>query len=471
MWLHMLRSVLEGRAGRGPAATTMDDVISAGDEGAARRRSGAPTSTPKIAYVLGEYPLVSLTFIQREIAALRDLGLEVTTCAMRRTDPGQHRGPAEKAAATETFHVIEAMKRPAVFLAAQAAALGRPSRYFATLRLALAIRSPGLRALVYQLIYFFEATVLARHLATRGATHMHAHFTTNAATVAMLASELTAIPFSFTLHGPADLLEPVRWKIGEKAARARFVATISHYARSQLMFHTDPGHWDRLHIVHCGVEPERYAGEVATAPGETRAIFVGRIAPVKGLSLLIEAMTRLQEALPDLTLTIVGDGPDRAAIEAAAAPLGNRVRFTGYLSQEEVARDLAAADFAVLPSFAEGVPVFLMEALASGKPVVATQVAGVGELVAPGVHGVLVPPGDVESLTEAIRTLAGDPAARAAMGQAGRRKVVAEFDIATEAARLAALFSDLAPQPVRPDPAGTFSLQPSLPAFPGKGKS
>jgi len=272
----------------------------------------------------------------------------------------------------------------------------------------------------------------------------------------MLAGELTGLPFSFTLHGPADFLDPYRWKIGQKAARARFVATISHYARSQLMFHTPPEHWDRLHIVHCGVDPARYRPHGTVIPagpdGEIRAIFVGRLAPVKGLRLLIEAFMRLKDDLPDLTLTLVGDGPDRPAIEAAAAPLGDRVRFTGYLSQDQVAAEVRAADFAVLPSFAEGVPVFLMEALASGKPVVATQVAGVGELVQAGVHGALVPPGDVESLTEAIRAMAKDPKARAAMGQAGRTKVAADFDIATEAARLATLFAGLDPQPVRPTP-------------------
>lgn len=413
-----------------------------------------PQDPRKIAYVLGEYPLVSLTFIQREIAALRDLGVDVITTAMRRTDPSQHRGDAEREAAATTFYVIAALKRPPVALAALAAGLARPQRFFSALRLALATGAPGARALVYQLIYFAEALVLARHLRADGATHMHAHFTTNAATVAMLTSELTEIPFSFTLHGPADLLEPYRWKIGEKAARAAFVVTISHYARSQLMFHTDPAHWDRLHIVHCGVDPDRYIGGGALPSGEIRAIFVGRVAPVKGLRLLVEAMVRLADEIPNLNLTLVGDGPDRPLIEAAAAPLGDRARFTGYLSQDDVADALKTADFAVLPSFAEGVPVFLMEALAAGKPVVATQVAGVGELVEPGIHGFLVPPGDVDSLTRAISRMARDGAGRMAMGQAGREKVVREFDARTEAARLAMLFQGQRPQPIRPCPKG-----------------
>jgi len=420
-----------------------------------RHRQTATANRPvRVAYVLGQYPLVSLTFIQREIAGLRALGFDVITCAMRRTDPGQHRGPAEKEAAATTFYVVDAMKRPGVFLSAHVAALARPGRYAAALKLALATRSPGLKALLYQLIYFCEAVVLARHVKAQGADHIHAHFTTNAATVAMLTSELTGIPYSFTLHGPADFLDPYRWKIGEKAARAAFVATISHYARSQLMFHTPPEHWERLHIVHCGVEPARYSTDHTSPPGETRAIFVGRVAPVKGLRLLVEAMARLKEDLPELSLTIVGDGPDRAEVEAAAAATGARVRFTGYLSQSEVSEALSQSDFAVLPSFAEGVPVFLMEAMASGKPVVATQVAGVSELVEDTVHGMLVPPGDVESLTRAMRALATDTRLRAAMGQAGRRKVIAEFDAVTEAARLAALVTGSRGE-LRPQPLGT----------------
>ena len=407
-------------------------------------------SAPKIAYVTGQYPLVSLTFIQREIAALRDLGLEVLTCSMRRTAPDQHRGPAEKEAAKSTFYVLERLRQPLTLMAAQQSLFKGFRRYFLALKLAWSMRSPGLKAALYQLVYFLEATVLARHLVSEGATHIHAHFTAGATTVAMLASELTGIPYSFTLHGPADFLDPYRWKIGEKAARARFVATISHYARSQLMFHTPPEHWEKLHIVHCGVDPARYGKENRRSEKEIRLIFVGRFAPVKGLRLLVEAVSRLAQDLPGLTLTLVGDGEDRDTIEALAAPLGDRVRFTGYLAQDDVAGELCAAHIAVLPSFAEGVPVFLMEALASETPVIATQVAGVGELVEPGLNGLLVAPGDVDALTDAIRQLAGDATRRSAMGTHGRARVAEDFDIRTEAARLAWLFTQGGAPDIRP---------------------
>lgn len=408
-------------------------------------------SLPKIAYIAGEYPLVSLTFIQREIEALRALGADVITCSMRRTPSSQHKGPAEKEAAATTFYVLDALKSPGTALAAQSQLFNRPGKYLSALRLAWKTRAPGLTATFKQLVYFAEATVLARHLEREGVGHMHNHFTTGSATVAMLVNELTGIPYSFMLHGPADLFEPFRWRLDEKTARAKFVATISHFARSQLMFFSNPDHWNKIHIVHCGVHPDRYAHDGAGRDdGKVRALFVGRVAPVKGLRLLVEAMTRLAEELPDLDLVLVGDGEDRTKIEAAAKPLGDRIRFTGYLSQEEVAEEMKACDFFVLPSFAEGVPVVLMEAFASGKPVIATRVAGVAELVEDGTNGLLISPGDVDGLTEAMREMATHTN-RAAMGARGRDKVLAEFDITTEAARLATLLAGL-PSGVRPEP-------------------
>ena len=412
---------------------------------------------PKIAYVTGQYPAVSLTFILREIEALRALGAEVETCSIRRTPADQHRGPAEKAAAASTFYVLSQAKNPLTLLRAQKWLFTAPGRYVRALGLALRTRGPGLISLAYQLIYFLEATVLARHLTERGVEHIHNHFVTGSATVTMLVSELTGIPYSFMLHGPADLFEPYRWRIDEKVARARFVATISNFARSQIMFFSSPEHWDKLRIIHCGVMPENYGQQDQAAipprrPDETRLLFVGRLAPVKGLRVLLEAMAPLVEEFPSLRLVLVGDGPDRAALEKAAAPLGDKVTFTGYLSQAEVAQAMQSTDVFVLPSFAEGVPVVLMEAQATGKPVIATQVAGVGELVEHGVNGLIVPPGDVERLREAIRTLLHDPDLRARMGAEGPARVAADFDISIEAARLARLIAHGPAGPVRPDP-------------------
>ena len=411
------------------------------------------SNLPRIAYLTGQYPEVSLTFILREVEALRDLGAEVLTCSIRRTPPEQHPGPAEKEAAATTFHVLETAKSPLKLLAAQGYLLTRPGAYFRALHLAWKTRPPGLKAALYQLIFFIEATILARHLEREKVDHLHNHFVFGAATVAMLQRELTGIPYSFMLHGPADLFEPYRWALDAKTKRAKFVSTISYFARSQLMFFSNPEDWNKIRIVHCGVTPQLYAGDrPARDDDELRLLFVGRLAPVKGLRVLFEAVELLAPDMPNLRLILVGDGPDRARLEAAANPLGDQVQFLGYKSQAEVAGLMKAADIFVLPSFAEGVPVVLMEALASHLAVIATRVAGVSELVEDGTSGLVVPPGHVEALMEAICMLAADPDRRATMAAAGHAKVLEDFDIRIEAARLLTLITGQEGDALRPDP-------------------
>lgn len=408
----------------------------------------APDSA-KVAYLTGHYPAISHTFILREVETLRDLGREVVTCSVRSADPAHLKGAVEQAEHQRTFYLLAAARRPATLLAAMGMGLRTPGALWRMFRLAWRTRSPGARAALYQLFYMVEALVLGRHLRAQGVTHIHNHFAGPSATVAMLTSELTGIPYSFTLHGPADLLEGQKWRLDEKVARARFVACISHFARSQLMFFSDPAHWDRLRIIHCGIQPERYdRPQLPRAPGPLRLAFVGRFAPAKGLRVLLEAVQIARAQGTDLHLTLVGDGPDRAALETLAAPMGEAVTFTGYQTQDEVAETMAQMDVFVMASFAEGVPVVLMEAMASGKPVIATRIAGIAELVQDGVNGALVAPGDAAGLAQAITAMASDPDSRSRMGAEGRRKVQAEFDIRAEARRLDRLLAgDLGPTP------------------------
>lgn len=406
---------------------------------------------PRLAYLTALYPAVSHTFIQREIAGLRDLGFAVETCAMRRPDAAHLTGPEERAARDETFYVIAEARKPATLPLALIDALAHPRRSLAALALAWRTAPPGIRGGLKQLAYLAEALILARHLRARQIAHLHDHFAGPSANVAMLASALSGIPFSFTLHGPADLYEPETWQLREKIARASFVASISHFARSQAMYFSDPAEWGKLRIVHCGVMPELYDGPKPPQRAGARLIFVGRITAIKGLRVLLAAFARARATRPGLHLTLVGDGDDRAHLERLAAPLGDAVHFAGYLSQGAVAEALAASDAMVLPSFAEGLPVVLMEALASARPVIASQVAGVSELVEDGVNGYLVPPGDEETLADRIGRLADDPALRARMGLAGREKVQAEFDARREAARIGALFAGQGGSAARPE--------------------
>lgn len=399
----------------------------------------SPEAAPplRVAYLTGEYPAVSHTFILREVEALRAGGVEVETCSIRHPGPQHMRGPAERHAAATTFYVIKAAKNLGTLLKAQSEALKTPRRWMSGLALAWRTRPPGLRALLWQLFYFLEASVLARHLRVKGVSHLHNHFGNSSCSVAMLTSVLSDIPFSYTMHGPAIFFEPRIWRIDEKIARARFVACISHFCRSQGMIFAAPEHWSKLKIVHCGIDPARYGTQPQEASGK-RILFVGRLAAVKGVPILLEAFAKVLEEHPDAVLTLVGDGPERRTIEARAQALGcaGMVEFMGYRSQDEVAELLGKADLFALPSFAEGVPVVLMEAMASGLPVVATRIAGISELVEDGTSGHLVPPGDPTALARTISFLLADPDLRTRMGAAGRAKVEADYDISKEAARL-----------------------------------
>ncbi len=409
--------------------------------------------TGPIAYLTGEYPRATDTFIQREVAALRALGLKVETCSVRRTGPAHMVGPEQHTEAARTFYLLGATANPARSLAAHAAALTRPGRYLRALALAWRSAPRGLRGRLYNLIYFAEAAVLARHLRVRGITHLHNHIAKSSCTVAMLASTLSGIPYSFTLHGPDIFFAPEHWRLDEKIARAKFVVCISQFCRSQAMLFSRPADWEKLHVVHCGIHPARY-GPGAGRTGD-QLLFVGRLAAVKGVPVLLDALAAVRKIRPDLHLTLIGDGPDRAALEARVREMGlaDAVTFAGYKAQDEVATTLQSVDALVLPSFAEGVPVVLMEGMAAGLPVVATQVGGVGELVTHSETGLLVPPGDSEALAAALLHLMEDGEARRRMGRAGRKKVVTDFDVGQEAARLAALFrtsdppTDLSPNP------------------------
>src|SRR6056297_2653821 len=231
------------------------------------------SSSVLIAYLVSEYPALSHTFIQREIAALRAEGRSVRTTSLRRTVGAHIAGPVEAEEADQTFYVIEQAKNPKILFGALVAALARPAALARAAALAWKTRAPGSGATLRQLFYLVEAMVLARYLKGQGVGHLHCHFENAGCSVAMLTSELAGIPFSFTLHGPSIFFEPHRQRLDEKIARARFVACISDFARSQGMIFAAPAHWEKMKIVHCGVDPARYG--TARAPEGRHLVFVG----------------------------------------------------------------------------------------------------------------------------------------------------------------------------------------------------
>ncbi len=418
----------------------------------------------RIAYLTGQYPRATDTFIQREVAALRASGVHVRTFSIRKPPMNENVGPEQQAERERTTYLL-----PASFLGLIATGarlkFGSPIRYLRSARLALSVRQPGLKGLLYSLFYFIEAGLLADTMRREKLTHLHNHFGDSSCTVAMLASELGGFTFSFSLHGPGIFFEPMHWRLDEKLKRALFVSNISHFCRSQAMIFCPPEKWDRLHIIHCGVDPDLVEPVTHSGRG-TRLLTVGRLASVKGTPVLLDAVKTLLPNHPDLTLTVVGDGPERKAFEQRAVELGigNHVKFVGYQSQSQVRERLSETDLFVLPSFAEGVPVVLMEAMAAGVPVVATRIAGIAELVDDNQSGRLVPPGDGRALTRAIDALLNDPDTRNTFGQAGRCKVRAEFNIAKESAWLRQIMTSALKgqvEPVRPDSSDAQDTQPA----------
>lgn len=408
----------------------------------------------RIAYLTGQYPRATDTFIQREVASLRQLGFDVQTFSVRKSGAEHFVGEEQKLEYERTFYLLPP-NIPLLIASHLMLVLTGLPRYFKAVKLALATCLPGFRGILYQCFYFAEAGILARQLQSRQIQHIHNHFADSSCTVAMLAAELSGANFSFTIHGPYIFFEPYRWYLGRKIERALFVACISNFCRSQCMFFSPLDCWEKLHIVHCGVDPKLFQPVTHEGPGN-RLLYVGRLAAAKGLPVLLKSLGALQERYPEILLTVVGDGEDRMRLEQLASELGldRNVKFLGYKSQTEVRQYLQETDIFVLPSFAEGVPVSLMEAMASGVPVISTRIAGISELVEDGASGYLVPPGSDDRLSEKIEQLYVDSEKRQSFGERGRSQVLQEFNLPNEARWLSTILH-AAPQgsqlPTRPE--------------------
>ncbi len=386
----------------------------------------------RIAYLTGEYPRATDTFIQREVAGLRAHGVEVHTFSVRPTGAEHIVGPEQQAERDRTTTLLPP-HLPRLLKAHFSLLLSSPRCYAQGLKLAWVGRSPGLKALLYQLFYFIEAGTLAHALQQRKIQHLHNHLADSSCTVAMLAATLAGIRFSFTIHGPAIFFEPYRWRLDLKVRQALFVSCISYYCRSQLMLFCPSEQWPKLHIVHCAVDLQRFK-PVIHQPDRKRLLYTGRLSAAKGLPILFQALTQVVLYHPDLVLTLVGDGLDRQALEALATDLKLTpfLKFVGYQSQNAVCQYLHNSDIFVLPSFSEGLPVALMESLAAGVPVITTAIAGISELVEDGVNGYLIPPGAVEPLVLRLEQLLNNANLRQQMGTAGRMKVAQDFNLAQE---------------------------------------
>jgi glycosyltransferase involved in cell wall biosynthesis len=398
----------------------------------------------KIAYFINQYPKVSHTFIRREIFALERLGFEVERLALRGWTE-RVPDPVDLAEQGRTRYVLEegvaGLILPALGQLARA-----PARLGAALKLAFRVSGRSDRRLLLHLFRVIEACRLRRFLRDSGAARVHAHFGTNSAEVAMYARMLGGPPYSLTIHGPEEFESPMA--IGEKVARADFVAAISLYCRSQIYLRSAASEWAKVHVVRCGIEaafhdsPEN-AARAIQPPVAHRFVCVGRLCEAKGQLILVEAVARLRAKGVSVELVLAGDGDLRGEIEAAVDRLGIRpqVRITGWISSERVRDEILAARALVLPSFAEGLPVVIMEAMALRRPVLSTFVAGIPELVVPGETGWLFPAGSLDHLVAAMEDcLARSEGEMERLARAGYERVAALHSVEREAAKLGQLF-------------------------------
>lgn len=395
----------------------------------------------RVSYFINQYPKVSHSFIRREILALERQGFEVQRIALRGWNDEVVDGEdiREK---SRTQYVLQG-GLAALALAVLRQIFYRPGRFLFALCLAWRMGRHADRPTIYHLVYLAEACRLLPWLSASGAQHLHAHFGTNSAEVAMLAHALGGPPFSFTVHGPEEFDKPQFIHLGEKIKRAAFVVAISSYGRSQLYRWVEHAHWPKVKVVHCGLEKAFHEVAAVPLPAAPRFVCVGRLCEQKGQLLLVQAARLLAEQGKDFEIVLAGDGEMRAEVERLIAEYGlqSRIRITGWISSEQVRSELLAARALVLPSFAEGLPVVIMEAMALRRPVLTTYVAGIPELVRPGENGWLFPAGAVEELAEVMADCLAQPVeALQRMGDAAHVRVLARHDIDTEAGKLATLF-------------------------------
>ena len=363
--------------------------------------------TPRIAYFVNRHPAVSHTFIRREILALEALGFEVVRIALR----GWHGELVDEADFRERSLTRYILRQQPLRLAQQVLAMliGRPGPFLAALWLALQMGWRGARPLPYHLGYFIEACGLATWLKEAQVAHVHAHFGTNSTEIVMLANALGGPPYSFTVHGPEEFDSPGPLRLKEKVRRSAFVVAISSYGRAQLSRWVEHTHWHKIKVVHCGLEAEYFESAHEPVSTAARLVCIGRLNEQKGQLLLLEAAKILVSRGVQFELVLVGSGELRDKLESVIREytLEPYVQLTGALSSQRVREEILRARALVLPSFAEGLPIVIMEAMALRRPVLSTYVAGIPELVRPGENGWLIPPGSVELLAEAMEKVLG----------------------------------------------------------------
>jgi glycosyltransferase involved in cell wall biosynthesis len=395
----------------------------------------------RIGYLVNQYPKISHTFIRTEITGLERIGTEIERFSIR-PSPDELIDPEDRLEA-ECTRVLLSSRLPVLARSLSEAAI-RPRGFTRAVALASGMGITSERGLGRHYAYLAEACLLRKWALESDVRHIHAHFGTNSAAVAMLCHALGGPTFSFTVHGPEEFDKARLISLTTKLQHASFAVAVCDFGRSQLWRYCSHSEWGKIHVVRCGVGRAFMETDLTDVPDAPRFVCVGRLCEQKGQLLLIQAAAELKKDGQAFEIVLVGDGEMRSVLESAISDLGLRgyVSITGWQSAEQVRGQIQASRALVLPSFAEGLPVVIMEALALCRPVISTYVAGIPELVTTGVNGWLTPAGALPPLVAAMRDALATPVARLMeMGRAGRARVRDEHDADKSARILKELFT------------------------------
>jgi colanic acid/amylovoran biosynthesis glycosyltransferase len=396
----------------------------------------------RMAYFLSQYPAISHTFFLKEILGLRRLGFEIEVASVNPPDRTvSELPPVEAQEAGNTYCLKRTTIREAICVIVTIIFV-YPAVFFRGARVALAMGGWDLVRKIYAFFYTVEAFLLGRWMKKRAVRHLHVHFGGSVATVAMVAAEIWKFDYSLTIHGPEEFYEVDYCYLPRKIERAKFIFCISDFCRSQLMKYCDPAHWDKMHVVRLGVDVEEFKPASRESDRPLQIVCVGRLVPAKGQHILLRAFSLLHAKGHEARLIFVGSGPDMDSLkrEAAANGIAEQVIFRGALNHDQTRQQLQQADIFALASFAEGIPVALMEAMAMAIPCVSTNVAGIPELIRNDVEGLLVPASSVESMAGAVESLLVGGDLRARLGTSARARVTERYNLTDNLKVLASTF-------------------------------
>jgi len=401
----------------------------------------------KIGYFTNQYPKVSHSFIRREILALEKMGTSISRYALK-SDRNELIDQNDIEEYKKTKYILSTSKLNIIKVCILRF-IKNPLLWINAFLLTNKMGYKSERGLFRHYIYFLEACILSEWVEKDNIQHLHAHFGTNSASISLLTSKLSEVPYSFTVHGPEEFDKPNFISLPEKIKNAAFVVAISSFGKSQLFRLVHNEYWEKIKVVHCGLEASFYESNGQKYQNNndnndnTQIICIGRLCEQKGQVLLLDALNIVKKRNIDFNIKLIGDGEMRPEIENKIDQykLANNVTITGWMNSVQIKHEVQKSQFTVLPSFAEGLPVVIMESMSLEKPVISTYIAGIPELIENDVNGWMVPAGDTEQLADTIqKVLSKDSNTLKEIGIKAREKVIKRHNIDIEAKKLQSHF-------------------------------